>query len=279
MAVAGDEDDRSVGECRDALHQLDAVGPGQDQVEQDQVGLLRLDDVRQLRVVARDQRGIARRGERVADVAQRLRVVVHHEDAHRFAVVPRRLRPGRGGGTAGLLGHREGKGDARAQADPAALGVDAPAMGFHEPLADGEAQPARAAARVVVGVFAEQRREPLRRHALPLVGNRDRDVHPVADRRDPDRGRLGRVPGRVGEQVVQDLHEALPVGHHPGQVRRQVEEDAVPATAGQEGVPRLVHQRGHVRGLGGHRQRARVDAPGIEQVADEAAHVIGLIRR
>ena len=83
LSVAGDEDDRPVGELWDALHQPEAVGLAQDQVQQDQVGLLRLDEVREVRVVARDQRDIARLGQRVPDVAQRLRVVIHHEDARR----------------------------------------------------------------------------------------------------------------------------------------------------------------------------------------------------
>ena len=69
MPVAGDEDDRPVGELRDPLHQRESVGPRQDQVEQDQRGLLRLDDVHEFRMVARGQRGIARLGQRVADVA------------------------------------------------------------------------------------------------------------------------------------------------------------------------------------------------------------------
>ena len=51
-AVGGDEDDRSIGDLRNSLHDLDAVGAGEYQVEQDQVGLLRLDDPGQLVVVA-----------------------------------------------------------------------------------------------------------------------------------------------------------------------------------------------------------------------------------
>ena len=80
-AVARDEDHRQLGQFRDVLHQLDAVGPGQHQVEQDQRGLLGADDLPELARVAGDQRGIARLGQRVADMAQGLRIVVDHQDA------------------------------------------------------------------------------------------------------------------------------------------------------------------------------------------------------
>ena len=82
---------------------------------------------------------------------------------------------------------------------------------------------------------------------------------------------------RVGEEVVQDLNDAPPVGHHPGQVRRQVDADGLPAAAAQEGVPRPVHQAGYLRRLRSDRQRARLDTSRIQQVADQADHVVGLI--
>ena len=45
----------------------------------------------------------------------------------------------------------------------------------------------------------------------------------------------GRVPRSVGEEVVEDLDDAPPVGQHPRQVRRQVDEYRVPAASAQEG--------------------------------------------
>ena len=51
----------------------------------------------------------------------------------------------------------------------------------------------------------------------------------------------------------------------------------MPAAAAQEGVPGPVHQARDLRRFGGYRERARVDAPDIQQVADQAAHVIGLL--
>ena len=67
------------------------------------------------------------------------------------------------------------------------------------------------------------------------------------------------------------------VGHHEGQAGGKVEGDAVPSVAVQEGGPRLLHQVADLRGLGRDRERARVEAPGVEQVADEAPHVVGLL--
>ena len=81
----------------------------------------------------------------------------------------------------------------------------------------------------------------------------------------------------VGEQVVEHLHQALPVGHDPGQVGRQVDADGVPPAAADERAARLIHQHGDIRRLGRDRQRAGVDAPGVEQVADQAVHAVGLL--
>ena len=95
--------------------------------------------------------------------------------------------------------------------------------------------------------------------------------------RNPDRGGFRRVPRRVGEQVVQHLRDASAVGHYRRQVARQVDQHGVPGAAGQERVARPVHQRGHLRGLRRDREHARLDAPRIKQVADQAAHVPGLL--
>ena len=51
---------------------------------------------------------------------------------------------------------------------------------------------------------------------------------PVAFRRDPDGGGVRGVARGVREQVVQHLHDALPVGQHGRQVGRQVDPDGVP---------------------------------------------------
>ena len=93
--------------------------------------------------------------------------------------------------------------------------------------------------------------ELVRRDATALVGDRDRHIQPLALRRDPDGGGLGRVTRGVGEQVVEHLHQALPVGHDSGQVGRQVDADGVPPAAADERAARLVHQHGDIRRLGG----------------------------
>ena len=111
----------------------------------------------------------------------------------------------------------------------------------------------------------------------PSSETENRDVHGVAHGRDPDRRGLRRVAGGVGQQVAQHLHDAPAVGHHPGQVGRQVDEHGVAAAAGEKGGAGPVHQHRDLRGLGRNREGARLDAPGIEQRADEAAHVPGLL--
>ena len=152
-------------------------------------------------------------------------------------------------------------------------------MRLHQTLADGEPQPAADAGLAVAGglVLAEQPRQALRRNAPALVRDRDRDMHAIARRRDPDRCILRAVTGGVGEQVVQHLHDAPPVRHHAGEVRRQVDENVVPAVAGKERDPRLLDQLAHLGGLRRDRERAAVDPPGVEQVPDQPAHAVGLL--
>ena len=85
------------------------------------------------------------------------------------------------------------------------------------------------------------------------------------------------MPGGIGEEVVQHLHDAPAVGVYPGQADGKVDRDAVPPAATDEGVPRPLHQLGQLRGLRRDRERAGIDAAGIEKVADQAAHMAGLL--
>ena len=98
----------------------------------------------------------------------------------------------------------------------------------------------------------------------------------LAHSRDPDARGLRGVPGGVGEEVVQHLHDAPPVGHRARQADGKVHHDAVPTAAADEGIPRPLHQLGQLRGLRRDRERARVDAARIEKVADQAPHVARL---
>ena len=239
------------------------------------MGLLGADQAGQLPVVAGGQRGVAGRAEHVADVPEHLGLVVHHEDGHRLpSPMERPLRRRRPEGRTGLFGHRHRESEPGAAAHPGALGPDAPAVGLDQPLADGQAEAApETGSRVAAdGVLLEEVRELLRRDAPALVGDRNRHGIAIAAGGDPDGRRLGGVPGRVREEVVQDLNDALPVGHHAGQVLRQVGGDRVPAAAAEETRPRRVHQHRHLRGFGRDRERARRDAPRIQQVPDQTAH-------
>ena len=146
-------------------------------------------------------------------------------------------------------------------------------MRLHEALADREAEPGASGG---ADALPEEVRELVGRDPPALVRDRERDGAALVRRLDPDRGRGRRVAGRVREEVVQHLHDAVAVGHRPRQVRREVDEDGVPAAAAQEGGPGPVDQRGDVRRLGRDRERARLDAPRVQEVRDQAAHVVGL---
>ena len=186
-----------------------------------------------------------------------------------------------GFGVVRLRGHRQGEGEPRPPARPAAGRVDAAAVRLDQPLADGQAQPVAPAGRPAVaarpGVLVEQARQHLRRHAPALVRDGDRHVKPVARRVDADGGGRGRAAGRVRDEVVQHLDDARLVRHHPRQVRRQVDLERVPAPAAEERVARLIHQDGHLGGPGLERQRAGVDASGVQQVAEQPVHAVGLL--
>ena len=112
---------------------------------------------------------------------------------------------------------------------------------------------------------------------LPFVGDGDRDVNPGAFRRDPDRGRFRRVPGGVGEQVVQHLDDALRVGHYPRQVGWKIDQYVVAGSAAREGGPRPLQQRADLQGFRGDRERSGVDASRIEQIGEQVAHLVGLL--
>ena len=159
-----------------------------------------------------------------------------------------------------------------------AVGPDAASVRLHQPLADRQPQ-AMAGPRPLpaASALAKQVRQLFRRHSRPLVGDRDGDVCLLAHRRDPDRRRFRSVPRGVGDEVAEDLHDAPGVCHHAGQTGRQVDHDGVAAAAAEERAARRLHQLGHLGGRRRHRERAGPDAPRVEQVADQAAHVIGLL--
>ena len=115
----------------------------------------------------------------------------------------------------GIVRNRDRERDTRALAGACAVGPNASAVGFDQALADGEAQtaPALPIAAAAGAIFSEQVWQSLRIHPPALVADRDRDLNPVTQRGDLDRGGNRSVPDGVGEQVVQHLSDALPVGH------------------------------------------------------------------
>ena len=157
-----------------------------------------------------------------------------------------------------------------------------PPVRLHYSFADGQAQafPSYTPAQVLAvdpGVLPEEVGQALCGYASPLVRDGDGDVHVLHRCAHSDGGLIGRILGRVGEKVGQDLRQALSIRPDPGQVRREVDLDAVPRAAAQERLSCLVHQGRQIRGYGCDRQRARLDPRHVEKVADQAPHVIGLL--
>ena len=87
----------------------------------------------------------------------------------------------------------------------------------------------------------------------------------------------GECLGCVGEQVAQHLDDAPPVRHDQRQVGLKVDVDVVTAASAQERVLGLVDQEDRVRRRRSHRQLPGVDAGHVQQVGDQAAHLVGLL--
>ena len=87
----------------------------------------------------------------------------------------------------------------------------------------------------------------------------------------------GELRAAFGEQVGEDLRDAPPVGHHRGQVGRQVDLDRVPRAGGEEGRAGALDERGDVDGLRRDGQFAGLDATRVEKITDQRAHVVGLV--
>ncbi|MCY4634340.1 MAG: hypothetical protein OXG04_07530, partial [Acidobacteria bacterium] len=251
--------------------------PGSTRSSSTSAGRSASEDAGEVPEVARRHRVESGPVEGLAREAQRPRVVVDDEYAGAAA----------GGGCAGagrrrrrrvVVCDRQGEGDKRSGAGSRALGADATAMRLDDALADGEPETAAggACARGASGVLAEKVRQLLRGDAVALVGNRQLDVSAVERGGHPDRRRR-RVAGGVGEQVAEHLDDAGAVGHHARQVRRQIDGHVVAGAPGQERAARRVDERARVGRLGIDRQGAGVDTAGVEQVADEVRHPVGLV--
>ena len=124
-------------------------------------------------MLARDQRVVAGVRERVADVAQRLRVVVHHEDARGLIDRARRCRPARPAPSAAPVSSATGivKANRVPWPSPPLSARMRPPWASTQTLADGESQPATEPARAVTAtaVLLEQPRQLLRRNAPSRV--------------------------------------------------------------------------------------------------------------
>ena len=78
-------------------------------------------------------------------------------------------------------------------------------------------------------------------------------------------------------RVADDLHDAPSVGHDQGKVGGELDLELIAAAGVEEAVLGLVHQARDVGRLRGYRERAGLDARHVEEIAHEAAHVLGLV--
>ena len=85
------------------------------------------------------------------------------------------------------------------------------------------------------------------------------------------------MPCGVGEEVVEHLHDAPPVGHHRRKVRRQVDGDGVPPSPARERRACPLDEGADLLGPGVHEERARADARRVHQVGDQPVHAVGLL--
>jgi len=138
-------------------------------------------------------------------VAQRLGVVVHHQDGGRLA----RRAPRARRGCCGFFRRGEREREARADAGACALGPDASPVRLHQPPADDQAQAEpRGIAVTGLGVAPEQVGQPLGREAPALVRDPQCDTIALESRANFDGRGLRRVARRVTDEVVQHLHDA-----------------------------------------------------------------------
>ena len=98
-----------------------------------------------------------------------------------------------------------------------------PSLSAHirPPCASTQARPEDTASAFVpldTGELPKQEGQELGGYAPAFVGDRDRNVKALPHGGHRDDGRLRGVPGGVGQQVAQDLHDAQPVRHDQGQV-------------------------------------------------------------
>ena len=288
LSVGGNEDHRRVGQAGDVAHQIDGVDPGQNQVEQDQIGPILGQQGEGVVRIAGDDHFVADLGQGAANVSQRVRIIVDHENPLPHDVRRRPAPPADGRAMdGGLFEHRQGEGEAGAESRPLAFRPDAPAVRLDDAFADGESQTAAGtrevrrlpprAARRRLSRLAEELRQLLGGDAAPVVDHREFDVQIL--RFGAQRNARGRrcVRGGVVEQIAQHLDDAPAVGAHDRQIGLDVDFENLTTAGAEERAAGPVDQVRHLYRLGADRQHAAIDPRHIQQIADHRAHVVGLV--
>ena len=268
IALVGDRehDDRHlarVGVVLEDLDQRQPVDVGHAQIDGDEIGLLLARDAERLIAVVREIHFVAGGDEHALQDVGGVAIVVDDEHAAR-----RRRRRARLGRRLGAGGRGVGQGDdeARAFLVACAFDPDAPAVALDDAARDGEAETGAAdLARVRRLDLLE-----LVEDALAIVGG-DGDAvvpdrqpdeaarHLGAEDVDLDAPALGRELDGVGQQVVDDLREAIGVGDDADLAvggRAHAEHDVLLLAGGAEALDRLARQHRQIERAHAHRQLA-----------------------
>lgn len=123
----------------------------------------------------------------------------------------------------------------------------------------------------------EDRLALLGRQTWPLVPNSDLDLGAAGFDTDEHRRSFGRVPERVGQVVVEDLGESIPVGNDlTFPIDLDSEIDATPDGDGPGALDSLARDDGDIDGCEVQRQLVRLGPPKVLQVGDQSVQSGGL---
>ena len=211
--------------------------------------------------------------EAVLEPEPRVGVVLHHEDAEVVEPRPLRPRPNHGRGDAIGRVHGQGHRERRAQALSGALGADRPAVHLDEVPHDRQAEAETGDRPPCVGLTepVEDVRQDRRRNALARVAHLDDDVGPHALQREVHVSLVGRELDRVGQEVPEDLLQAVGIredGPHR-RVDAHAERDRLGGRRGPHGIDGGRRHRRRLDRACRDPQLAGDDARDVEQVLDE----------
>src|SRR5690606_33282866 len=171
-------------------------------------------------------------------------------------------------------GHEEPRAAALLALDP-----DAAAVRLDDALGDGEAEADAAAARVAgLPEAVEEVRELIGRDAGPGVADLEAHLVAIAFDVDAHAPAFGRELDGVADEVAERLEQAVAVDADSGRLGLVAAQLELERPLRRDHTERLVQALEQRRGAVGARldeQAAGLDAPQVEQVGDQAVHLLG----